>query len=127
MGIRGHRGPFVQIGEDPHYDLTFMCDARQQPERLESLVKLTKNVLHAEDERLYRRKLNCRTEFFSYVQGAGSDELWEHSEQEFQEKIVSRLPGGIWSQHRSRFDDRAPADAAAGGVSPQGKHAPFYY
>ena len=127
MGIRSHRGPFVHIGEKPIYALSFMCDARQEPERLEKLVDLTQNVLLADDARLYRRKLNCRTEQFSYVQGASSKELWEHSELEFQEKIVSKFPGGIWSQHRSRFEDRASADAAAGGVTSQDKHAPFYY
>lgn len=74
LGPRGHRGPYVRVGDGPHYDLEFMCDARQQPERLVGLVELTKSVLHANDERLYRRKLNCRTEEFSYVQGARSNE-----------------------------------------------------
>ena len=34
LGIRGHRGPYVHIGDGPRYDLEFMCDARQKPERL---------------------------------------------------------------------------------------------
>ena len=73
-----------------------MWDAREKPEvHKSSLVELTKNALHANDERLYRRKLNVRTEEFCYVPGVRSNEPWSYSEQEFQENIVKKIPGGV--------------------------------
>lgn len=82
MGMQGDRGPFIQVGEPPVYNLRTMCDVVCHAEYLNNVVNFGTNVFVESDARVWRRKLDCVTDQYSYVQGNDfpKPNHWEETE-----------------------------------------------